>query len=82
MTEQQGKGCCKDEPQLIKLPLDHTAAVTAEINFHDYNSAAILPQMFNYTKPFFNSFAANNFVVHSPPDIRLKRNIINCLFRI
>ena len=82
MTEQQGKGCCKDQPKLIKLSLDHTAAATAEINFPDYNIAALLPQVFNYTKPIFNSFAANNFAVHSPPDISLKRNILYSVFRI
>lgn len=82
MTEEQGKGCCKDEPKLIKLSADHTAAVTVEINFPTYNAAVILPQDVSYNKFLYNSFAANHYAVHSPPDIRLKRNILNCIFKI
>ncbi len=82
MTEDQGKGCCKDEPKLIKLSVDHTVAVTAEMNFPIYEAAAILPQDVYYNTLLLNSFAANYYAAHSPPDIRLKRNILNCVFRI
>ena len=82
MTEQQGKGCCKDEPKLIKLSLNHTTAATAEINFPVYNITAILPQAYNFLKPLFNTVVLNNYAVHSPPDISLKRNILYSTFRI
>ena len=82
MTEKEGKGCCKDQPKLIKLSLAHTGAATAEINFPDYIAAAILPEAVNYIKPFLNSLAANKYAVHSPPDISLKRNILYAIFRI
>lgn len=81
MTEKQGKGCCNDEQKLIKLSAEHTQSVVADISFPDFSSA-IINHAPAYQGELFSTTDLQFYGAHSPPYIRLKRNILYNVFRI
>lgn len=82
MTEKQGKGCCKDELKLIKLSADHIQVVAANLKLPDLSAPAIITHAPAQQTLLSSSIAVLSYGAHSPPGIRLKRNILYSIFRI
>ena len=81
MTEEQGKGCCKDEQKLVKLSSDHNLSATpATIDL--FAAPAIIPNLISFTEVLYISLAAPFPASHAPPDIGPGLNIMHCVFRI
>jgi len=81
MTEEEGKGCCKDEQKLVKLTTDHNLSVIpADITI--FAIPAIVPPVFSFNEVILHSLATTFPASHAPPDIGKSRNIMHCVFRI
>ncbi len=81
MTEEQGKGCCKDEQQLIKLNADHNLSSTAALPDF-FTAPAIITKTITFPEVLFISLAAHFPASHAPPDIGPGLNIMHCVFKI
>ncbi|MEJ7610493.1 MAG: hypothetical protein WKF88_04870 [Ferruginibacter sp.] len=81
MTEDEGKGCCKDEKKVYKITADQNLSVS-QADHSVFQAPAIVPHVLAYKEIVFIAMASPYPANHAPPDIGISRNILHCIFRI